>query len=80
MDINRVARPGGYEGRKETLMTWNQYLAQKGADWIGKRVIYQKDSAIYTVVGVDHNGGLLIDRPTEHNETTAVETWHVQEI
>lgn len=61
-------------------MTWNQYLMRKTSDWVGKKVIWQHDSNVYTVVGVDHNGALLIDRPTRFNETTAVETYHVQEL
>ena len=61
-------------------MTFNQYLAQKRSDWIGKRVIYAGDSNVYTVVGIDHNGGLLIDKPARFTETTAVPTYQVQEI
>lgn len=69
-----------YNTKGESKMTFNQYLAEKRANWVDKRVIYAGDSNLYTVVGIDANGCLLINKPTRFTDTTAVETWHVQEI
>lgn len=61
-------------------MSMKSYIDMKKAEWIGKRVIYPTDCEIYTVVDVDHNGALLINRPTRFTDTTAVEVWHVQGV
>lgn len=56
-----------------------QYIAMLKRDWVGKRVLYL-DGEIYTVVDVDANGALMIDKKARFTETTAVATYMVQEI
>lgn len=51
-------------------MTWAEYIAKLRAEWNGRKVIYQGEQ--HTVVDVDYNGGLLIDRETMYNKTTAI--------
>lgn len=50
---------------------YKKYIANMRQSWIGKRVVYE-DMA-YDVIDVDYNGMLLINRPTQFNDTTAVE-------
>lgn len=49
--------------------TWKEYIESLKTEWIGKRVMF--GSRPYTIVDVDYNGILHIDRPTERNKTTA---------
>jgi len=58
--------------------TYKQYIAIRKSEWIGRRVIYDGDT--YTVVDVDYNGLLLIDKPARFTPTTAVEIYMVQEL
>lgn len=51
-------------------MTYREYIDQLKRDWIGVRIWYKGHE--HTVVDVDYNGSLMIDLPTEHNETTAL--------
>lgn len=46
--------------------------------WIGRSVLYEGRE--YTVEDVDYNGLLLINKPAEFTETTAVGEWMVREI
>ena len=48
---------------------YSDYIAKLKAEWIGKKVMY--DGKVYTICHVDYNGVLHIDKPSEHNETTA---------
>lgn len=57
---------------------YSQYIAEKRERWIGKKVMYK--GWIHTVVDVDYNGCLMIDRKTRFNDTTAVESYMVQEV
>lgn len=50
-------------------MTWKDYIRELKKKWLGKQVRFE--GSIYTVVDVDCNGVLHINRPTEHNKTTA---------
>ncbi len=61
-------------------MLYSQYISMKRSDWKGKKVIYPGDNNVYTVVDVDYNGALLIDKPARFTETTAVEVYMVQLI
>lgn len=61
-------------------MDYRKYIALKKEAWIGTKVICQADGEIYTVVDVDHNGMLLIDKKAKYTDTTAVETYMVQEV
>lgn len=49
--------------------SWKQYIEALTDEWIGKRVQYE--GKIYTIVKVDYNGILHIDKPSEYNWTTA---------
>jgi len=51
-------------------MAWSEYIAEMKDEWVGALVIFE--GAMYKVVDVDYNGGLLIDKPAEHTETTSV--------
>lgn len=48
---------------------WKDYIDGLKTEWIGKTVCFQGEQ--HKVVDVDYNGVLHIDRPTEHNATTA---------
>lgn len=60
--------------------TYKEYINGLGNDYIGRKVIYSGDSNVYTIVDVDYNGALLIDKPAEFTDTTAVALWMVQII
>ena len=59
-------------------MTYKEFIENMRQEWIGARVLYEGEK--YTVVGVDYNAGLLIDKPARFTDTTAVETWMVTRI
>ena len=59
-------------------MTYKEFIESMRQEWIGARVLYEGEK--YTVVGVDYNAGLLIDKPARFTDTTAVETWMVTRI
>lgn len=52
-------------------MDYKDWISQLKNEWIGKKVIY--DNELHTVMDVDYNGALLIDKKAEHTETTAVD-------
>lgn len=51
-------------------MDYKSYIEDLKAQYVGKRVIF--DGNIHTVVDVDYNGGLLIDKPAAFTDTTAI--------
>ena len=51
-------------------MDWKDRIAELRAEWTGRKVIYQGEQ--HTVVDVDYNGGLLIDKKATFTETTAI--------
>lgn len=57
-------------------MTYREYNEAFRAKWIGKKVIF--DGAVYTVVDVDYNGALLIDKKARFTDTTEVSESMVQ--
>lgn len=57
--------------------TYKEYIQKRREEWIGKTVIYT-DGISYKVVDVDYNGAILINRPTDFADTTAVEGWKIQ--
>ena len=59
------------------MVGYSEYIEAKQKRWIGKKVWYDTD--LYTVVDVDYNGMLLIDKPSCYAETTAVESYEVEE-
>ena len=51
--------------------TYKEWINELKTRWIGKRVTYEGQP--YTVVDVDYNGMLLIDKVAAHTKTTAVD-------
>lgn len=49
---------------------YRDYIEQKKQKWIGRQVSYQ--GGAYTVVDVDYNGSLIIDKPAQFTSTTAI--------
>lgn len=49
---------------------YKDYIESKKQKWIGKQVSYK--GTIYTVVDVDYNGALLINKPAQFTDTTAI--------
>lgn len=63
--------PNGSTGRKdETVGTYSEYIEGLKKAWIGKSVLFENEE--YTVVDVDYNGSLLIDKKARFTDTTAV--------
>ena len=58
--------------------TYKEYIESLRKKWIGVRVKYQ--GAEYTIVDVDHNGALHIDKPARFTKTTAVAGYMVEVI
>ncbi|MBR6029235.1 MAG: hypothetical protein IKP40_09085 [Clostridia bacterium] len=52
------------------MRDYRDYIADMKRKWTGKRVLFE--GVAYTVVDVDYNGGLLIDKPARFTETTSV--------
>ena len=50
-------------------MTWKEFIEKERKTYIGKKVEYE--NKIYTVVGVDYNGVILIDKHGEFTPDTA---------
>lgn len=57
---------------------YSEYIAEMKTLWVGARVEFE--GTIYTVVDVDYNGSLMIDKPARFTETTAVSTSMVKRI
>lgn len=51
-------------------MAWKEYIEMLRAEFEGKHVVYE--GRRYNVAMVDYNGIIHIDKPSEHNPTTAV--------
>lgn len=52
-------------------MTYREYINGLRAEWKGRTVIYNGER--HKVIDVDYNGMLLIDKPAQYTETTAVD-------
>lgn len=50
--------------------TYSEYIESLKKVWIGKSVLFENKK--YTVVDVDYNGSLLIDKKARFTDTTAV--------
>lgn len=59
-------------------MTYKKYIEQQKKEWVGKKVSYE--NSVYTVVDVDYNAALLIDKKAQFTDTTAVGEWMVKVI
>ena len=53
-------------------MTYKEGIEAMRRQWRDREVIFE--GAVYTVLDVDYNGSLLIDKPDEFKATTAVST------
>lgn len=51
-------------------MNYKDWITELRREWLGKKVTYEGKE--YTVVDVDYNGCLLIDKPGQFTDTTAV--------
>lgn len=58
--------------KEERTMKWRDNITDMKICWIGKRVRFGGE--VYTVVDVDYNGALLIDKKAQFTDTTAVGT------
>ncbi len=54
------------------MRSWRNYIASMKRKWIGKKVIFENNE--YTVVDVDYNGLLLIDREQYYCDTYTAKT------
>lgn len=52
------------------MSTYSEYIEGLKKVWIGKPILFENEE--YTVVDVDYNGSLLIDKKARFTETTAV--------
>lgn len=68
----------GKEGSGTQTITYREYIDAKRDIWKGKKVMFE--GSTYTVVDVDYNGMLLIDKKARFTDTTAVESYMVQEV
>ena len=59
-------------------MLYRDRIEEMKKKWIGKKVLFE--GIPYTVVDVDYNGGLLIDKKAAFTDTTAVPMHMVKEI
>lgn len=59
-------------------MAYKDWIESLCREWTGARVLFEGET--YTVVGVDYNGALLIDKPARFTDTTAVATYMVTRI
>ena len=53
-------------------MTYREGIEAMRRQWRDRKVIFE--GTVYTVLDVDYNGSLLIDKPDEFKATTAVST------
>ena len=51
-------------------MAYRDYIESLRSEFVGKRIMYE--GKVYTIAMVDYNGIIHIDKPSQHNETTAV--------
>ena len=58
--------------------SYKDLIEKQRKEWIGAKVKWQGES--YTVIDVDYNGALLIDKPALYTPTTAVDTSTVERI
>lgn len=54
------------------METWKEYIEELKNEWVGKKVVFE--GAVYTVVDVDYNGVLMINKKGKYTETTAAFT------
>lgn len=52
-------------------MAWKEYVEHLNKRFTGRKILYEGDE--YTITHVDYNGVVHINKPSEHNDTTAVD-------
>ena len=52
------------------MSNYSEYIEGLKKAWIGKSVLFENE--VYTVIDVDYNGSLLIDKKARFTDTTAV--------
>ena len=55
-------------------MTWREYIEKERKTYIGRKVKYE--DKMYTVVDVDYNGVIMIDKHADFTSTTAIGLHH----
>lgn len=60
------------------MTSYHEYLRSMYTKYIWARVRY--NGRLYSVIDVDYNGMLLIDIPSDHAETTAVNLNQITEV
>lgn len=71
MDWMARSQSGFKEGEMNKVYgSWKEYIEELRNEFTGKKVRYE--GKIYTITHVDYNGIIHIDKPTEHNWTSAV--------
>lgn len=58
--------------------SYKDYIEALKHVWIGKKIEY--GYCIYTVIDVDYNGMLLIDKKATFTDTTAINPYEAKEI
>lgn len=56
--------------------TYRELVEKDRAEWIGQKVLFKGEQ--YTVVDVDYNGALLIDKKARFTDTTAVSRFQIE--
>jgi len=56
--------------------TYRELVEKDRAEWIGQKVWFEGEQ--YTVVDVDYNGALLIDKKARFTDTTAVSRFQIE--
>lgn len=74
----RRACLGSGSAGKGKQMAYRDYINEKKSQWIGKSVIIEGQK--YNVVDVDYNGCLLLNKPAQFTNTTAVESYMVKVV
>ena len=59
-------------------MLYKDYIAGLKKEWTGAKVLFEGQE--YTVVDVDYNGGLLINKKAQFTDTTSVPTLMVRRV
>lgn len=56
-------------------MTYKEYIENERKQYVGRKVMYC--GSVYTIVDVDYNGFLMIDKKAEYTDTTAVSKFDI---
>lgn len=59
-------------------MTYRQHIEELRSELIGREISYKGER--HTIVDVDYNGSILIDKPARFTDTTAVEIHLIERV